>query len=85
MRAVEPAGLRQEKPGCFLFCVSGCLAINAGAAVEGRVIPCIILAKRVLLVCSSEASGSVRKATAGASIQQVLYKSLVMFEPGFLL
>lgn len=58
--------------------------MNANATVEGRVILCIILAKRVLCVCSSKASGSVMKATAGVSIQLVLYKFLVMFAPGLL-
>lgn len=101
MRAVETAGLRQEKPGqadggvygcswllsvlCFGLLGIGCLAINTDATVEGKVIPCSVLAKRVLCVCSSEASGSVMKATAGVSIQHVLYKFLAMFAPGFLL
>lgn len=66
MRAAESAGLRQEKPGqadggvygCswllsvlyFSLLGIGCLAINADATVEGKVIPCSVLAKSALHV-----------------------------------
>lgn len=99
-RAVESAGPRQENTGqansavhgcswllsapCFSLRGVGCLAINAKATVEDRMVLCIVLARRVLHVCSSKASGSVMKATAGVSIQHVLYKFLVMFASGLL-
>lgn len=99
-RAVESAGPRHENTGqanraaygcswllsapCFSLRGVGCLAVNANASVEDRMVLSIVLARRVLHVSSSKASGSVMKATAGVSIQHVLYKFLVMFAPGLL-